>query len=502
MSMEIWKIVGGGDSGGILVRSGRDLKSPALAERLAKDSEIRQLELLGDRLRYQLQISVRISGKDLAIRLNGLGPGSTPTWIEESRAKMLAFREQRPMLPAETAVLPGRLQGMNPRDKLPPFKRLSHKEMQEMSLKNLPGHFSGMKFPHNAEQLKSFGPSWYTDAFHKFGTLPKDNHVTKVRNVQQLPHSGFDAAGGAGHKAFIELEYAKPDPNLHSQLFAKYPWDYFESETGKAYRMQISTYGDMDAAELCASDAIWSGAQVTQFLGLVLVDGSRLTGAKVTKISAARDNAFRLDCAAHDEHEKDWILARIVKGLTKRDLQSTCRDINICFSAESPDEYTKWTGLLMHTANMDGAIQTMRLGRDVAADIKEFRLSVKNRRMKVGADKKHQFAPIFRAKLWKVKAEGDRRKAEDWFEREMWVAKNGSLVYWSKKEDRELVYYTHEDIHKATFTLIANEDSYIPWAFQVNLPPSGEVQFAPGEFAAETEAMRDCWIEEFRKIQG
>lgn len=214
---------------------------------------------------------------------------------------------------------------------------------------------------------------------------------------------------------------------------------------------------------------------------LVLVDGSRLTGAKVTKISGARDNAFRLDCAAHDEHEKD---------------------INICFSAESPEEYAKWTGLLMHTANMDGAIQTMRLGKDVAADIKEFRLSVKNRRMKVGADKKHQFAPIFRAKLWKVKAEGDRRKAEDWFEREMWIAKNGSLVYWSKKEDRELVYYTHEDIHKATFTLIANEDSHIPWAFQVNLPPSGEVQFAPGEFAAETEAMRDCWIEEFRKIQG
>ena len=27
----------------------------------------------------------------------------------------------------------------------------------------------------------------------------------------------------AGHKAFIELEYAKPDPNLHSQLFAKRP---------------------------------------------------------------------------------------------------------------------------------------------------------------------------------------------------------------------------------------------------------------------------------------
>ena len=36
---------------------------------------------------------------------------------QESRAKMLAFREQRPMLPAEIVpLLPGRLQGTNPRE--------------------------------------------------------------------------------------------------------------------------------------------------------------------------------------------------------------------------------------------------------------------------------------------------------------------------------------------------------------------------------------------------
>ncbi|CAE7257301.1 PHKG2 [Symbiodinium natans] len=212
---------------------------------------------------------------------------------------------------------------------------------------------------------------------------------------------------------------------------------------------------------------------------LVLVDGSKLTGAKVTPlVGAAREYAFRLQCYNHDEHEKD---------------------VNIGFSAESPEEYTKWTGLLMHTANMDGAIQTMRLGGDVAAEIKQFRLNVKNRRMKVGEDKKDQFAPVFKAKLWKVKADGDRRKQEDWFEREMWIAKNGSLVYWSKKEDRDLVYYTSDDIARATITLIPNDDSFIPWAFQVHLPPIGEVEFTPGEFAAESEAMRDCWIEELKE---
>jgi hypothetical protein len=119
--------------------------------------------------------------------------------------------------------------------------------MAEMSLKNLPGHFSGLKFPHNAEQLKSFGPEWYTMAFHKFGTLPLDNAVTSVVSVKQLAHTGFDAAGGAGLKAFIEVRYKKPDPNLHTKLFAKFPWDFKINET---YRMQISTYGDMDSAEL------------------------------------------------------------------------------------------------------------------------------------------------------------------------------------------------------------------------------------------------------------
>ncbi|CAK9067076.1 unnamed protein product [Durusdinium trenchii] len=50
---------------------------------------------------------------------------------------------------------------------------------------------------------------------------------------------------------------------------------------------------------------------------LVLVDGSKLSGAKVTKMSAAREHAFRLECVNHDEHEKD---------------------VNIGFSAESPEE--------------------------------------------------------------------------------------------------------------------------------------------------------------------
>eukprot|EP00930_Biecheleria_cincta_P042233 TRINITY_DN29053_c0_g1_i2.p1 TRINITY_DN29053_c0_g1~~TRINITY_DN29053_c0_g1_i2.p1 ORF type:complete len:642 (-),score=94.17 TRINITY_DN29053_c0_g1_i2:179-2041(-) len=253
-----WEVVGGGESGGILVREGRDLKSPQAASRLATGAQVDEIELIGERLHYGLRsgtgpprgwISLTLKGKEL-VRLNQQeGPGESAEWIEVSAKKMQAFRVGSRVLPPEE-VVPAHLQGKNPKDMLPPFKRLSHKEMAEMSVKNLPGHISGMKFPHNTEQLKSFGPEWYTEAFHKFGTLPKDNKVVRVVKVEQLPHSGFDAAGGAGHKAFIEVQYAKPDPNLHTKLFAKFPWDYFESETGKIYRMQISTYGDMDSAEI------------------------------------------------------------------------------------------------------------------------------------------------------------------------------------------------------------------------------------------------------------
>lgn len=298
----LWKIVGGEDKGGILVREGRDLNSPQLPERLSTGAEVEELELLAGRLRFRRRtgagpiegwISVKLSNKVLAegpfddpsgsalagaskaapspsaasepaavpatamLRAGnegGAGDAELP-WVEESRKKMQAFRDGSKVLPTpiDEALLPQRLRTVHPRTMLPEFKKLSPKQMEEMSVKNLPGHFSGLRFPHNTEQLKSFGPTWYTEAFHKFGTLPKDNRVTKIVSVEQLPHSGFDAAGGAGHKAFITLEYARPDPTLHTQLFAKFPWDYFESLTGKTYRMQLSTYADMDSAELLTS---------------------------------------------------------------------------------------------------------------------------------------------------------------------------------------------------------------------------------------------------------
>jgi len=153
------------------------------------------------------------------------------------------------MIP-QTEKKPKRLLGPNAMQRLPAWQRLSPKQVEEMSPKNLAGAFSGMTFPHSTRQFGEFGPEWFTKAFRKFGTLPSNNSVKHVVRVEELPFSGFDAAGGAGHKAFITVEYEREDPDLHTELFAKMPWDYFESDTGRKYRLQMSTYSDMDGPEL------------------------------------------------------------------------------------------------------------------------------------------------------------------------------------------------------------------------------------------------------------
>jgi len=206
---------------------------------------------------------------------------------------------------------------------------------------------------------------------------------------------------------------------------------------------------------------------------LVLLDCAQLSYAKIFKYEGgARPNAFEVRIKQEgDDDNHD----------------------SVYFACETPDDYEQWTTKLQNTINMD-IIKTMQLGQKMAEDINEFKLTVKNRRMKVESDDEGGFGSIFKAKLWKVKADGDRRREEDWFLRDMWLSKNGSLVYWSKRDDRELVYYTQADIAKASLAKIANDDSCKPWSFQVRLPPWEGIEFAPGEFAAETEAMRETWI--------
>jgi len=62
MSAQLWKVVGGADTGGILVRVGMELESPLEAKRLATGALVKELDSCGDRLRYK-----RVTGSGPAI---------------------------------------------------------------------------------------------------------------------------------------------------------------------------------------------------------------------------------------------------------------------------------------------------------------------------------------------------------------------------------------------------------------------------------------------------
>jgi len=76
MARPVWEVVGGSESGGILVRSGQSIKSEAESTRLAHGAVVEEVHKIGDRLRYKLKsgsgpiegwISVKASGKELAV---------------------------------------------------------------------------------------------------------------------------------------------------------------------------------------------------------------------------------------------------------------------------------------------------------------------------------------------------------------------------------------------------------------------------------------------------
>merc|ERR1712228_635668 len=103
-------------------------------------------------------------------------------------------------------------------------------------------------------------------------------------------------------------------------------------------------------------------------------------------------------------------------------------------------------------------------------DLRRFKLAVRNRRQKLAApEAAGEAEAAFQGRLWKVKSEGDRMQLEDWVGRDMCLSADGSLIYWSKKEEQLLLYYTSEDVSRAELARISHTDSALPWAFSVQL---------------------------------
>eukprot|EP00930_Biecheleria_cincta_P072221 TRINITY_DN59657_c0_g1_i1.p1 TRINITY_DN59657_c0_g1~~TRINITY_DN59657_c0_g1_i1.p1 ORF type:complete len:581 (-),score=77.98 TRINITY_DN59657_c0_g1_i1:277-2019(-) len=211
MCSQLWDVVGGSSTGGILVREGKETSSPQLSERLTTGAVVKELALVGQRLRFELisgegpssgWVSITLGGKPLLVQSDHSETSAKLNWTPAT--PLVPLNRPKPeQVPAEVVTT------------IKPFDTKNLDSILAHINQNEPGEYFHMPFPHTAAQLEEFGNDWLTRAFQAAGTLPMDNSVQRVVSVR-----GF-AGGGAGFKADLVVEYAEPDENLHTDLFVK-----------------------------------------------------------------------------------------------------------------------------------------------------------------------------------------------------------------------------------------------------------------------------------------
>ena len=80
-------------------------------------------------------------------------------------------------------------------------------------------HF-GRLIPADPEALRSGGPRFLTDAFRASGVLSADNTVRRITDFREI------VGGSTGRKVVVSVEYDKPLPGLHTDLFVKFSRDF------------------------------------------------------------------------------------------------------------------------------------------------------------------------------------------------------------------------------------------------------------------------------------
>lgn len=78
------------------------------------------------------------------------------------------------------------------------------------------GDIFGMPMPTHPQALQDAGADFLTKAFRRIGSLPSDNSVARITRFEDCPR------GSTGRKVLLSVEYARPDPALHTDLFVKF----------------------------------------------------------------------------------------------------------------------------------------------------------------------------------------------------------------------------------------------------------------------------------------
>lgn len=222
--------------------------------------------------------------------------------------------------------------------------------------------------------------------------------------------------------------------------------------------------------------------------------------------SGARDGPLKISrvVGAAKQHAFEVTSAPSRTGRTPSSRQPAAADVekphSVIVACTSPQQYTQWTKMLLSAATRQA--QTHRLGPRFKQAMGVLRLAVHNRRRRIGEDAREEYEAVFKTMLWKLNSRGDPKDPEHWLEREMWLSRNGSLVYESVKDHCDLVYYTASDIANAIVEPIPEGTVALPFAFRVRQAAEQGVEFTPADFGAESAAVRDQWVSELSKFSA
>lgn len=78
------------------------------------------------------------------------------------------------------------------------------------------GDIFGIPMPTHPQALQAAGVDFLTRAFQRVGAIAPDNAVTSITRFEDCPR------GSTGRKVLLSVEYAKPHPDLHTDLFVKF----------------------------------------------------------------------------------------------------------------------------------------------------------------------------------------------------------------------------------------------------------------------------------------
>ena len=90
------------------------------------------------------------------------------------------------------------------------------------------GDSLGLPIPAHSEALSSGGAQFLTEAFRATGAIDSDNRVSDVVECREI------SGGSTGRKLLLGVQYERPGPNLHSELFVKFSRDFSDSRRDAA----------------------------------------------------------------------------------------------------------------------------------------------------------------------------------------------------------------------------------------------------------------------------